>query len=60
MDHFLEIVSVPTVEYLSVSFIYNKCIYYVYILTNKNNNVLYIGITSNLVRRIYEHKTKLI
>ncbi|MDO8658567.1 MAG: GIY-YIG nuclease family protein [Candidatus Levybacteria bacterium] len=33
--------------------------YYVYILTNKNNNVLYTGITSNLVKRIYEHKNKL-
>lgn len=35
-------------------------IYCVYILTNKNNNVLYIGITNNLIRRIYEHKNKLI
>lgn len=33
--------------------------YFVYILTNKNNNVLYIGITSNLVKRTYEHKNKL-
>jgi|SRR3989338_9143165 len=33
--------------------------YYVYILTNKNNNVLYAGITSNLIKRIYEHKNKL-
>jgi putative endonuclease len=32
---------------------------YVYILSNKNNNVLYIGITTNLVRRLYEHKFKL-
>ena len=30
--------------------------YYVYILTNKNKNVLYTGVTSDLVRRIYEHK----
>ncbi len=29
---------------------------YIYILTNKHNSVLYIGITSNLVQRIYEHK----
>ena len=34
--------------------------YYVYILTNKNNTVLYTGITNNLERRIYEHKNKLI
>ena len=29
--------------------------YYVYILTNKRNTVLYIGITNNLPRRIEEH-----
>ena len=34
--------------------------YYVYILTNWNNRVLYIGITNNLQRRLYEHKHKLI
>lgn len=33
--------------------------YYTYILTNKYNTVLYIGITSDLVKRIYEHKNKL-
>ena len=33
--------------------------YYVYILTNKNHNVLYIGVTSNLVKRVYEHKNHL-
>ena len=33
-------------------------IYYVYILTNKNNNVLYIGMTNDLRRRLYEHKSE--
>ncbi len=35
----------------------NFCIY---ILTNKNNSVLYVGVTNNLARRIWEHKSKLI
>ncbi|SDK11203.1 GIY-YIG nuclease family protein [Natronincola ferrireducens] len=34
--------------------------YYVYILTNRSNKVLYTGITNNLERRLYEHKNKLI
>lgn len=34
--------------------------YYVYILTNKNNTVLYTGITNDLKRRVYEHKEKII
>ena len=33
--------------------------YYVYIMTNKNNSVLYTGITGNLKRRVYEHREKL-
>ena len=33
---------------------------YVYIITNKNNTVLYVGVTNNIVRRIYEHKNKLL
>jgi putative endonuclease len=33
--------------------------YYVYIVTNKNNKVLYTGFTSDLKKRISEHKEKL-
>ena len=33
--------------------------YYVYILTNAHKTVLYTGVTNNLVRRIYEHKSHL-
>ena len=33
--------------------------YYVYILTNCTNTVLYVGVTRDLMRRIYEHKHKL-
>ena len=33
--------------------------YFVYILTNKNNKVLYTGVTNNLANRIYQHKTKI-
>ena len=31
---------------------------YVYFMTNKNNTVIYIGISSNLLKRVYQHKTK--
>jgi len=31
----------------------------VYILTNKLNTVLYTGVTSNLLKRLYEHKNKI-
>jgi len=34
--------------------------YYIYLVSNWNNKVLYIGVTNNLERRIYEHKNKLI
>ena len=34
--------------------------YYVYLLTNWNNKVIYLGVTNNLERRLYEHKNKLV
>lgn len=34
--------------------------YYVYIITNKKDGVLYIGVTNNLERRMFEHKNKLV
>nr|WP_299201313.1 GIY-YIG nuclease family protein [uncultured Brumimicrobium sp.] len=33
-------------------------IYFTYILTNSNNTVLYVGMTSNLEQRVHQHKIK--
>jgi putative endonuclease len=34
--------------------------YYIYILSSKKNGVLYIGMTNDLKKRVFEHKNKLI
>jgi putative endonuclease len=34
--------------------------YFVYILTSERNGTLYIGVTSNLVKRVFEHKKGLL
>ncbi|MHB8154837.1 MAG: GIY-YIG nuclease family protein [Candidatus Omnitrophota bacterium] len=33
---------------------------YIYLLTNKTNTVIYTGVTSNLQKRLYEHKQDLV
>ncbi len=34
--------------------------YYIYMMTNKSNSVLYTGVTNDLKRRVYEHKEKIV
>ncbi len=34
--------------------------YYIYLLTNNHNTVLYTGVTNNVTKRVFEHRQKLI
>ena len=34
--------------------------YYVYLLASKKHGTLYLGVTNDLVRRVYEHRTKVV
>jgi putative endonuclease len=46
----------PADVFLRVEHVRMQQLYYVYILASKRNGTLYIGVTNNLVRRVWEHQ----
>jgi len=46
-------------KYYNMEVVVQEHCYFVYILTNHSNKVLYTGVTNNLERRLYEHRNNL-